>query len=552
MSNKKESFRSVQITSLLVAIYGLLLVSGTLVNELSLHSVRLNRVSLTVPAVGGITLLYFASLLRRRKRTAWFVVILVYMFLFGINLSQYAGIGRTHIYVALVRLIILPVITMTLLLVDKKKYNVKSDVESFTAAMKTILIVFIVALVYGAGGYLLLDNRDFRQEISVTSAIHHTLDQFNLTTSKQLVPYTRKAQVFVDSLNIISVVAVGYALISLFQPLRSRYGDQSHHRELAEQLLKTYSSDSEDFFKIWPHDKNYHFNPTNSVGIAFHERHGIALIVGEPFGVQSSIMSAVAQFDDLCHLNDWKPAYIHIADTRINDFKQQGYNIQKIGEEAVVSVEKFRNSTIQSKYFRQITNRFGKQSYTTEILQPPHSSFVINRLNEISAEWLMLPGRQERGFMMGYHKEAYLQHCNLIVAKDDQGTIQGYLNVVPTYTKNEANFDMVRHAKTALGNINDYLIMELITYAETNGYKAVNLGLCPLSGLAKKSEEGSFVDSALRFFYANGDRFYSFSGLHRFKSKYEPTWRSRNIAYRGGTHSLPRILNNLNKVMKIK
>lgn len=154
--------------------------------------------------------------------------------------------------------------------------------------------------------------------------------------------------------------------------------------------------------------------------------------------------------------------------------------------------------------------------------------------------------------MMGYHSGPYLQQCELIVAYDNEGMIQGYLNIVPTYNNEEANFDMVRSAKTALGNINDYLIMSLISYTGANGYKTVNLGLCPLSGLAKKSEEGSFVDSALRFFYANGDRFYSFSGLHRFKSKYEPEWRSRYIAYRGGVRSLPRILNNLNSVMKIK
>jgi lysylphosphatidylglycerol synthetase-like protein (DUF2156 family) len=53
----------------------------------------------------------------------------------------------------------------------------------------------------------------------------------------------------------------------------------------------------------------------------------------------------------------------------------------------------------------------------------------------------------------------------------------------------------------------------------------------------------------MRFVYANGDRFYSFSGLHRFKSKYEPTWTNRYIAYRGGVRGFSRSLYALNKAM---
>jgi phosphatidylglycerol lysyltransferase len=54
----------------------------------------------------------------------------------------------------------------------------------------------------------------------------------------------------------------------------------------------------------------------------------------------------------------------------------------------------------------------------------------------------------------------------------------------------------------------------------------------------------------LGFVYANGDRFYSFSGLHRFKAKYKPTWRDRYIAYQGGLRSFTKVGNALVKTMK--
>ena len=103
-------------------------------------------------------------------------------------------------------------------------------------------------------------EHDFHQEVSLPSAVHHTIDQFGLTTNKQLVPYTRRAHLFLNSLSTISVAAVAFVLLSLFQPFRARFTGQSADRDLAETLLDESPASSEDFFKLWPHDKLYFFN----------------------------------------------------------------------------------------------------------------------------------------------------------------------------------------------------------------------------------------------------------------------------------------------------
>ena len=45
-------------------------------------------------------------------------------------------------------------------------------------------------------------------------------------------------------------------------------------------------------------------------------------------------------------------------------------------------------------------------------------------------------------------------------------------------------------------------------------------------------------------------RFYSFSGLHRFKQKYEPNWSDRYIAYKKGVRGFTRTVTALNVAMK--
>lgn len=138
-----------------------------------------------------------------------------------------------------------------------------------------------------------------------------------------------------------------------------------------------------------------------------------------------------------------------------------------------------------------------------------------------------------------------------MVLRDPAGTIQGFINQILSFDKHEANFDLLRHTKESLGNSNDFLMMNFIEYVHTQGFERLNLGLCPLAGLAAHDEERSVVDNALRFVYANGDRFYSFSGLHRFKAKYDPSWEGRYIAYRGGIANFTRVLSALNRAMRV-
>jgi phosphatidylglycerol lysyltransferase len=554
--NQKSSWHEsliLQLITIAVIANGLVIIAATLLGQLRMHSVHaIDDTIVSLPLISGLTLVYLGSLLHRRKKAAWAVVVPLYTFILGFNLTQYLNNEHLHTPWVLMRSIVLPLVIVTALIVFRRVFTVKSAIQNFSFSARIIVAMLAVILAYGTAGYLLLDESAFHQELSVVSALHHTVDQFDFTTQQELTPYTKRATVFIDSLNILSAVAVGYIIISLFQPIRSKLSSQAHNREVALDLLQKYSRDSEDFFKIWPTDKSYFSLGPESrhhATLAYRVQRGVALVVGDPVGTTTACKALMRDFDDLCKLNDWLPAYIHVADLTLPLYEDRGFLSQKIGEEAVVNTAAFLETTTHNKYFRQIRNKFEKQGYTWELLPPPHVAAVLARVHQVSDEWLQLPGRQERGFMMGYFSEEYMQQGNLLVARDAAGTIQAFINQVPTYQADEANFDLLRHTKSALGNVNDYLLMALIESAHSQGFARLNLGLCPLAGLAKQAENKSVIDSAMRFVYANGDRFYSFSGLHRFKSKYNPTWTNRYIAYRGGVRGFSRTIYALNKAM---
>lgn len=546
-----------QAIAFAVALHGLLVIATILIQDVIVHhghelSLRLSNFTFGIPLVIAFTLIYISVYLRKRKWTAWFAATGLYgaVLILGI-----ARLFLTHGFpefkpIHLLGAVVLPAVILISLLLSASWFTVRSDVRGFASSVRLIIILMSVMTVYGTIGFVVLDKSDFHQEISIPGAVQRTVDQFGLTTDDP-TPYTRRAKVFLDSLSIVSVTAATYGLVSLFQPLRARFSHQAANRRLARLLLEKYGGNSEDFFKLWPHDKMFYFDRNRQSGLAYAVHRGVALVVGDPFGDARAWPRLLREFNEFCFTNDWTPTFVHLTPGHRDVYKERGYALQKIGEEAVVNLQKFTDETSKSKYFRQIRNKFEKQGYYAKLMTPPHSTELLGQLADISKGWLAQPGRQERHFLMGSFTPAYMQQCNLFVLFDKDGTPQAFLNQIHSYQKEEANFDLFRHSKDAPGNSNDYLFMKFIGELREQGFSRLNMGLCPLSGLDATDEQRSVIDNALRFVYANGDRFYSFSGLRKFKAKYDPTWESRYLAYRGGMRTFARVVAALNKAMKV-
>lgn len=554
LSLKKEKmskYYAVQVVAFGVLLNGIALIIGTLVGQFLRHDFRFSQESVEINLLMGLTLIYLSNLLWRRKYTAWIFTLVAYaLYLIYRILHRSASMGHHHNILLYFIDMIVPVIIVIGLLLARNAFNVRSDIRSFGVSLRIILIVVAITLVYGIAGFQLMDKSDFHHEIGFSESVHRTIDQVGLTTESQLTPYTKRARVFLDSLNVVSVAAVGYILLSLFQPLKARFEDQTENREKTVKLLASGHNNSEDFFKIWPHDKFYYFNQKNNAGIAFSVHRGIALVVGDPFGAVAEFKQLIINFSEYCRINDWLPSFIHTEGHFNSLYIELGFQSQKIGEEAIVNTAHFTKNVSKNKYFRNVENKFKKQKYTFEVLKPPHNEAIISRLREISNDWLKQPGRTERTYMMGYFSKEYLQLGNLHVLRDEAATIQAFINQIPSYDPEEANYDMLRQSSSSLGNSNDFLMMNFIEYSHKEGLKTVNLGLCPLVGLDKNEENRSIIDTALRFVYSNGDRFYSFSGLHRYKQKYEPDWSPRYVVFKNGISGFTRTLNALNIAMK--
>src|ERR1035438_3336099 len=92
---KFAHYFGVQIVAFCVLINGIILIVSTLISQLIRHDFRSTEFSVEVYLLIGLTLIYLANLLWRRKHTAWMFTLFVYA-IYLINSLYRVNRGYRH------------------------------------------------------------------------------------------------------------------------------------------------------------------------------------------------------------------------------------------------------------------------------------------------------------------------------------------------------------------------------------------------------------------------------------------------------------------------
>ncbi len=492
--------------------------------------------------VAGLVLLYLAVELKRRSVWAWRFSVMVLAVVVVISATR-----RPFLVLAPV-----PLISLVILILERKYFDVASETSSISQRFLQVGVVISGLYLYTVAGLWLMSRRDLGIYIGLFESQKHAVLLLCNGSVGNLTIHSRHAKLFIDSINLARVVAIILAIGAFFRPLQPRSDDQTLQRGVARQLLEKYGGSSEDFFKLWPEDKLFFFH--HDSGLAYKVVDGLAMILGDPIGKPADFESLLLAFLDLARRSRWNVSLVHIGEHWLKLYKKHDFAIQKIGEEAVVSIDQFMGQTSKDKHWRNISNRFAKAGYTVQTHQPPHSAHLLGSLKSINDSWLAKPGRTERTFTLGYFDTDYLNSCPIMVAYDAQSQPVAFVNMIHSYDPSESNIDLFRHSVDAPSNINDFILKELIGYLSQNSAaKNLNLGLCPLKGVGDDTESKRGISAVLKLFYDNGDKVYpfSFKGLVQFKSKFDPSWRSRYLAVKTFPGYVLKIPIGLNKVVAL-
>src|SRR4029453_425065 len=112
---------------------------------------------------------------------------------------------------------------LALLMVSRKNFTVRSSIPDFQWAIIRLAIVAAAAFGYAVLGFWLLDKKDFGVDFTMTDSIRRSLLFFSLIGDPKIVPHTRHAWWFIESLYLMTAAAIGYSAFALYRPVVYKY-----------------------------------------------------------------------------------------------------------------------------------------------------------------------------------------------------------------------------------------------------------------------------------------------------------------------------------------
>nr|WP_263323478.1 phosphatidylglycerol lysyltransferase domain-containing protein [Neobacillus sp. Marseille-Q6967] len=275
-------------------------------------------------------------------------------------------------------------------------------------------------------------------------------------------------------------------------------------------------------------DKDVYWAQGGKVLIAYKKIGNKLVVLGDPLGEEASIQAAIQEFNEYSKSLRLTPIFYQISSRFMHYYHDTGYRFLKLGEEAIVNLDYFTLEGKQGAKLRTRLNKFSRNSYTFNVINPPYSNDLLSELRVISDSWL--GDQKEKGFSVVSFSEEYVSCFPIALLSDPEGNIVAFATLGNDYKKT-INIDLMRKSSESPHGTMDVLFIHIFKWAKEHGYQHCSLGMAPLAHVG--DSPFSFKKEKLaRFAYLHGNSFYKFKGLKEFKSKFACTWEPKYLAYK--------------------
>jgi phosphatidylglycerol lysyltransferase len=343
---------------------------------------------------------------------------------------------------------------------------------------------------------------------------------------------------------LVAAAAAGmlFALASLIRPVRL-HREPPSEADLSRALPLIKRFPSAQAHLALTGDKSLLFDAAQEAFVMYGVEGRSWVTMGDPVGSnEDARRELVWAFLEQCeHAGGW-PVFYQVSPADLDLYLEVGMNLLKIGEEARVRLDSFNLDGKSKKVLRNTVNKLTRDGFWLEIVPAAAVAPLLPRLKEISDAWLRDKNVREKRFSLGAFDPRYLVRTPMaLVWQNDR--LVAFANLFLNDTHEEASVDLMRFLPDGPTGIMDYLFVELMQWAQAEGYRWFNLGMAPLAGLQNR-RQAPLWNRFGALVFGRGERFYNFRGLQQYKDKFDPEWEPRYMAVPGGI-ALPMILANV-------
>ncbi|MFE1379890.1 phosphatidylglycerol lysyltransferase domain-containing protein [Streptomyces sp. NPDC058740] len=486
---------------------------------------------LTAGFASGVFTLFLAITMRRRKRAAWILnVVLSGLFLLLFALVMLFPEIRQHAqnWVSLV----LTAAFFVSLLLGRKEFYAKGDrsnpLLAAAVAVGGLLVTSLLAAVLVTVTNTAAGHSDFldRWKYGVMRLV-------TLATDDSSYP-TISTPGWVDV--VINIMSTLLLFAVLFAAFRSRRAvdplTEEDEDKLRALLDKQGDRDSLGYFAL-RREKSVVWSPSEKAAIAYRVVGGVSLASGDPIGDPEAWPGAIEPWLAEAREHGWIPAVMGASEEAGTIYARHGLDALELGDEAIVETDEFTLDGRAMRTVRQAYNRVKRAGYEVRIRR--HADIPADEMDELlrkADDWR--DGATERGFSMALGRlgDPRDGQCVMLECSDESGELRAVLSFVPWGPKG-LSLDLMRRDRDSENGLMEFMVIELLQRAKEIGITQVSLNFAMFRSVFERGSKlgaGPVLRmwrSLLSFF----SRWWQIESLYRANAKYRPIWEPRFMLF---------------------
>ncbi|MFD4605637.1 phosphatidylglycerol lysyltransferase domain-containing protein [Streptomyces sp. NPDC058464] len=493
----------------------------------------------TAGLVSAALAIFFVLVMRRRKRAAWVVNLLLSAPLFALyalalTQHEYRAHAFNWVSAALTGLFV------AALLVSRREFNAVGDPSN----PKTALAVGAAGvLVTGGLGTLLVHATNRIPGATLPDEIAYTLlrgvSVGPLADHVTAVHAPRWTDIVI---NVLLAAAFCLVLYAGFRSPRGRRLLSAEDETKLRCLLDRHGArDSLGYFAL-RRDKMAIFSPTGKSAVTYRVVGGVSLASGDPIGDPEAWPGAIDAWLTEARQHAWTPAVMGASEEAGTVYARHGLDALELGDEAIVDIADFTLEGRAMRVVRQAHNRVRRAGYTVRIRR--HEDIPADEmatLIERADGWR--DGATERGFSMALGRlgDPADGRCVMLECRDANDTPRALLSFVP-WGEQGLSLDLMRRDRDSENGLMEFMVVELLLRAAELKVDRVSLNFAMFRSVFERGARLG-AGPVLRLWHATltfFSRWWQIESLYRANAKYRPVWEPRYILFTKSS-DLPRI-----------
>jgi lysyl-tRNA synthetase class 2 len=328
-----------------------------------------------------------------------------------------------------------------------------------------------------------------------------------------------------------ALVATAWAL---FRPVRAV---SAPPRDLARRLVRQYGHDTLSAFKLRA-DVQTLVSEDGRAFLSYRVERGVLLVSGDPVGASDALGGLLRRLCAYAAARDLRIGVVGASAQFAELAREAGLHALYLGDEAIVATAGFSLGGKPIKKVRQAVNRLVRAGYGCELrLVGSLDAAELDELESVSARWRA--GAPERGFSMAMDglRGEHLADSVVIVARDGDERIRGFLHFVPTYGRAAMSLSAMRRDRDTPNGLTDFLVVRAIQLLGAQGCEELSLNFAAFARWLH-SPAGR-VERLLARIIRWANPYFQIESLYSFNAKFFPRWQPRYLLHEG-VGALPR------------